>query len=209
MSKTLLILSTQALVSTLFLSSSFAQLSQQMPVCHGYNDTNLGLMNTEVIEYKTTVPNGQKRQVLVRARLVQMMADTNNSYGVHQHYIVTLSDSIDAASEIEISSSKNDYTTPSAADLQAGPIYICGEYATTDPNGSPPITNFEPSKTGAMIHWTHYANPAGGPTSSGHPSGWVFANGKLFGLYPPGGSGSNTSFDRGNARPNQNHRRSF
>lgn len=180
--------------STLLLSSnSFAQsLTQQpypkgMPVCQGYNGLQLTRLDNDfVMNLKKTTKNLYKKQVFVKAKLVSIGQVANNSYGKHLRFVVTLAkpgEDIAHENLIEISHSMNGYTSPTASDLSAGPIYICGEYSTTDVNKEPKITKFEPSTTGAMIHWTHLATPDVNSTPSGHPNGWIFANGKLFGTY--------------------------
>ena len=144
-----------------------------------------GFQNSKVVQLKKTTQNNYKEQVLVKTYLVQNLPNTNNQYGIHAHFIVSLAEptAVDFKAHdnlIEIAESLNDYTAPTAADLSQGPIYLCGEYATTLANGFPPITKFIPSTTGAMIHWTHLA----GPNMDGHyshPNGWIVANGKVFG----------------------------
>jgi hypothetical protein len=171
----------------LFAPSAFAQsaLPSGMPICR----TNKGVAitafdNTKVMNLKVTTANLYKEQVLVKATLVSIGAVTNNSFGRHMHFIVTLAGPTEQVAHtniIEIAHSMNTYTSPTAADL-TGPIYICGEYSTTDATKLPKITKFTPSPTGAMIHWTHLANPNINSIPS-HPHGWIFANGKLFGTY--------------------------
>jgi hypothetical protein len=175
----------------LVISFSFGAVAQtqgqaaNIPHCYGYQHQVLALENSKVIQLKQTTKNNYKEQVFVKVYLVQSLADTVNSYGRHAHFIVSLvepgSDSFkNRENIIEISDSLNDYTSPSVEDLGHGPIYICGEYATTDPNGLPAITKFTPSQTGAMIHWTHLAGPNIEARYS-HPNGWIFVNGKTFG----------------------------
>ncbi len=144
------------LLSPLF--SAAVVSAEPMPRC--YNEKGeLSLMNEEVIQFKRTMPNLKKIQVLVKATLVKEMQPTFNQYGHHQHFIVALRDDVnDANGLIEVSHSMNGYTFPEASDLKAGPVYICAEYSTTDKNGFPKITKFTPSETGAMLHWTHQAS---------------------------------------------------
>jgi hypothetical protein len=130
------------------------------------------------------VPNLQKIQVFIKATFIKELPPTFNQYGHHQHFILGLRESNlnDPEGLIEIAHSMNGYTFPEARDLSTGPVYICGEYSTTDINGFPKITKFKPSETGAMIHWTHQAGrlPIYQKTT-GHPNGWIYSNGKIFG----------------------------
>lgn len=176
-----------AALSVLFLSTLVSSVSFANPFPKCFDGKNeLQPMNEKVIQFKKTLPNLQKVQVFVKAKFVKELAPTFNQYGHHQHFIVSLRDDVnDAEGLIEISHSMNGYTFPEAAALSAGPVYICGEYSTTDKNGFPKITKFNPSETGAMIHWTHQA---GGDStyqvpSRGHPHGFIYANGTIFGLY--------------------------
>ena len=161
------------------LSPAFAQSVPQQP-CLDYNHTAIPLENETVLGYKTSLPNLQKKQVYVKGTLVKYMGPIRNQHGVHLHFIMALRDPAQPnsmADLIEISHSMNGTgvsDAPTEADLRAGPFYICGEYSTTNANGTPPVTKFTPSVTGAMIHFTHRAG-------QGHPSGFIFANGKTFG----------------------------
>lgn len=174
------------LLILLSLSPAFssAVLADPMPRCFGERE-QLQVMNEEVIQFKQTMPNLKKIQVLVKANFVREMSPTVNGYGQHQHFIVSLrDDTTDQAALIEIAHSMNGYTFPEASDLKAGPIYICAEYSTTNVNGFPKITKFTPSATGAMLHWTHQANRGEiDMKTGGHPNGWIYANGKVFGRY--------------------------
>jgi len=167
----------------LFLSLSVAS-ADPFPKCFD-GRTELQPMNEKVIQFKRTLPNLQKVQVMVKAMFVKELSPTVNQYGTHQHFIVSLRDNAnDTESLIEISHSMNGYSFPEASDMRAGPIYLCGEYSTTDKNGFPKITKFTPSETGAMIHWTHQAGRSINYQipSHGHPNGWIFANGRVFGI---------------------------
>lgn len=167
------------------LVSFFSQAELPLPKCYD-GKKEMALVNPEtIIQYKRTMPNLQKIQVFVKTTLVKELPPTFNSYGHHQHFIVALrDDKNDVEGHIEISHSMNGYTFPEASDLSKGPVYICGEYSTTDKNGFPKITKFIPSETGAMIHWTHQAGrlPIGEKTN-GHPNGWIYSEGKIFGEY--------------------------
>ena len=173
------------LLNLFSISSSFAQSlpgQSAMPKCFDGSERQLSLMDEAVIQYKSTMPNLQKIQVLVQGTLVKMMGPITNSNGTHLHFIISLrGNPRDSQSLIEIAASMSGYTTPSVQDLQAGPIFLCGEYSTTNINGFPKITSFEPSVTGAMIHWTHEANNTPDVPATGHPHGWIYANGKIFG----------------------------
>ena len=161
--------------------ASFA--ADPMPKCFDANKNEISVMNQAVIQYKTTLPNLQKVQVLVKATLVKMMPNVTNAFGTHMHFIISLSDDpSDPTGQIEIADSINGYTQASPADLSAGPFYLCGEYSTTNVNGTPKITTFTPSVTGAMIHWTHENDTNVSTPANGHPNGWIYANGKTFGL---------------------------
>ena len=162
--------------------SSFA--IEPMPKCYDHG-RELSVMNEAVVQYKQTMPNLQKTQVLVKATLVKEMQPTVNDFGQHQHFIVALrDDKSDPAGLIEVANSMNGYEFPESSDLKAGPIYICAEYSTTNANGFPKITKFVPSATGAMLHWTHQANGRSiDLPTNGHPNGWIYANGKVFGRY--------------------------
>lgn len=171
----------------LILVSLNASALDLLPKCYdGHRE--LPLMNEEVIQYKKTMPNLKKIQVFVKATFVRELPPTFNQYGHHQHFIVALREDIkDPAGLIEISHSMNGYTFPEASDLSKGPVYICGEYSTTDVNGFPKITKFIPSETGAMLHWTHQAGKRKiEEKSDGHPNGWIFSEGKIFGRYERG-----------------------
>ncbi len=173
--------------SLLFLfcmSPVFSVSAEPMPKCYDRN-RELPVMNEAVIQYKQTMPNLQKIQVLVKATLVREMEPTFNQFGHHQHFIVALrDDKNDQEGLIEISHSMNGYSFPEARDLAAGPVYICAEYSTTNANKLPKITKFTPSATGAMLHWTHQASKSGiEMPSHGHPNGWIYANGRIFGRY--------------------------
>lgn len=163
-------------------------MAEPMPKCFD-GRRELPVMNEEVIQYKQTMPNLKKIQVLVKAKFVKEMQPTLNSYGQHQHFIVSLrEDKSDPLGLIEISHSMNGYSFPEASDLAAGPVYICAEYSTTDANGFPRITKFTPSATGAMLHWTHQAGRSSiDMATKGHPNGWIYANGKVFGRYSKNG----------------------
>lgn len=168
----------------LVLSPLFSASAEPMPRC--YNEHGeLSLMNEEVVQFKRTMPNLKKIQVFVKVNFVREMQPTFNQYGHHQHFIVSLRDDLtDKDALIEISHSMNGYTFPEASDLKAGPVYICAEYSTTDKNGFPKITKFTPSETGAMLHWTHQASRSSiDMKGGGHPNGWIYANGKVFGRY--------------------------
>jgi len=155
---------------------------ESMPKCFG-NGQELSVMNEAVVQYKQTVPNLKKIQVLVKATLVKELSPTVNAFGQHQHFIVSLREDLsDQSAWIEVANSMNGYIFPEARDLQAGPFYICAEYSTTNANGFPKITKFTPSVTGAELHWTHQANGGDiGDLAYGHPNGWIYANGKVFG----------------------------
>lgn len=174
-----------ALLISFFSITTFAQtLPADMPVCRDASRAALPIDNAGVLKLKTTTPNLFKKQVFVKAKLVSIGEIKNNSYGRHLRFIVTLADKGQAIAHenlIEISQSLNGYNYPTASDL-SGVIYICGEYSTTDMNQLPRITKFEPSETGAMIHWTHAASRDLNAPSR-HPHGWVYANGKIFGTY--------------------------
>jgi hypothetical protein len=174
-------------ITVLLLVFFFSTLAQALPFPKCFNGRSEILpMNEKVIQFKKSLPNLQKVQVFVKATFVRELPPTLNQYGSHQHFIVSLTDDLsNPEGLIEISHSMNGYTFPEASDLRTGPIYICGEYSTTDKNGFPKITKFTPSETGAMIHWTHqsgsstnYQIPA-----HGHPNGFIYANGTIFGLY--------------------------
>ena len=168
--------------------TSFAQMTglpKGMPICRDQSKKVLPFGNAEVVKLKTTTPNLYKQQVFVKAQFVSMGSVSQNSYGKHLRFIVSLADkgkTVAHENLIEISQSMNGYIAPTAADL-TGTIYICGEYSTTDMNKLPKITDFEPSATGAMIHWTHAAGPDVNVPTGRHPHGWLYANGKLFGVY--------------------------
>ena len=67
-------------------------------------------MNEAVIQYKQTLPNLKKVQVLVKATLVREMQPNFNEFGQHQHFIVALrDDKSDQAGLIEIAHSMNGY----------------------------------------------------------------------------------------------------
>ena len=155
---------------------------EAMPKCYSHG-RELSVMNEAVVQYKQTMPNLKKIQVLVKATLVKEMSPTLNNFGQHQHFIVALrDDKSDQAGLIEVANSMNGYIFPEASDLAAGPIYICAEYSTTNAKGFPKITKFTPSDTGAMLHWTHQADQGNiGDQTMGHPNGWIYANGKVFG----------------------------
>lgn len=168
------------------LSSVIANVAfaEPMPRCFD-EKRQLDVMNEQVIQFKRTMPNLKKIQVLVKANFVKEMQPTFNNYGHHQHFIVSLRDDLnDSEALIEISHSMNGYTFPEASDLKKGPIYICAEYSTTRADGFPKITKFTPSATGAMLHWTHQASRSSiDMQGGGHPNGWIYANGKVFGRY--------------------------
>jgi hypothetical protein len=167
----------------LLLLSPLASSAEPMPKC--FDGTNeIQPMNETVVQYKQTMPNLRKFQVLVKATLVKMMPNTTNAFGTHEHFIVSLrDDTSDPAGQIEIAHSMNEYTAPSESDLRAGPVFLCGEYSTTNANGIPKITKFIPSVTGAEIHWTHQATNSLDAPVGGHPNGWIYANGKVFGRF--------------------------
>lgn len=167
----------------LLLVSPLVSSAEPMPKCFD-GATEIQPMNETVVQYKQTMPNLRKFQVMVKATLVKMMPNTSNAFGTHEHFIVSLRDNTsDAAAQIEIAHSMNEYTAPSEIDLRAGPIFLCGEYSTTRADGMPKITKFTPSATGAMIHWTHQATNNLDTPVNGHPNGWIYANGKVFGRY--------------------------
>ena len=172
-------------VSPALFLTSFAQGIGQQP-CADYQGKPIPEGNQTVIGYKTTLPNLMKKQVYVKGTLVKYMGPIHNQHGTHLHFIMNLGNQTDTmATMIEISHSMNGMTSndyPTENDLKAGPIFICGEYSTTNVNGTPKITKFTPSATGAMIHWTHRADSEGGHQS--HPHGWIMANGKVFGNDP-------------------------
>jgi hypothetical protein len=177
----------KSLLFLLVLSPLFSASAEPMPRCFDER-SELQVSNESVIQYKSTMPNLKKIQVFVKAKFVREMQPTMNQFGQHQHFIVNLREDIsDKAGLIEIAHSMNGYTFPEASDLKAGPIYICAEYSTTDKNGYPKITKFTPSETGAMLHWTHQASKSNiDMKAGGHPNGWIYANGKVFGRYNNG-----------------------
>jgi len=172
-----------SLLFLLLVSPLASYAGNPIPKCFDANKNEISVMNEAVVQYKTTLPNLQKVQVLVKATLVKMMPNVVNDFGTHMHFIISLrDDTSDPAGLIEIADSINGYTTASASDLSAGPFYLCGEYSTTNANGLPKITTFTPSVTGAMIHWTHQNDTDVSTPANGHPNGWIYANGKTFGL---------------------------
>jgi len=163
-------------------SFSSALANEPMPKCFDGHQQLISVMNEQVVGFKKTLPNLRKVQVLVKATLVQMMPNVSNAFGIHEHFIISLGeDASNPVTQIEIADSINGYNSPTESDLSAGPIYLCGEYSTTNANGYPKITTFTPSSTGAMIHWTHQNNTDLGIPAEGHPNGWIYANGKVFG----------------------------
>ena len=165
------------------ISYSYAQNSLATPPpCFGWDGKPMNLMNAQVMDMKRTLPNLQKREVYVKVKLSKFDGVVATEFGPHLHFDVTLEDGNGNSTQIGISHSYDEYTAPTVFDLQSGPILLCGEFSNTDINREPKVIKFTPSPTGAMIHWTHQANSAPIDTfSHGHPSGWIFANGKLFG----------------------------
>ncbi len=183
------------ITSALFLALYFCFLSApqsmaqqalpQAPTCYGEHHQVLSNSNARVVSLKQTTQNLYKEQAFVQAHLVKMLAVVVNSYGHHEHFIVSLGEPssptfLNKENLIEIADSLNDYSAPSADELSKGPIYLCGEYNTADAAKTPQILNFSPSVTGAIIHWTHLAGPNVDGNYS-HPNGWVYVNGKLYG----------------------------
>ena len=165
-------------------AQDFGNFPAGMPTCRDKQGNPLTHFdNQKVMQLKKTTQNLYKEQVFVKAKLVSVEDIKSNAYGKHLRFIITFANAgekITRDNLIEISHSLNGYSSPTREDLAAGPIYICGEYSTTDVNKLPEITNFEPSVTGAMIHWTHLAGYNVNKIGK-HPHGWIFANGKLFG----------------------------
>ena len=165
------------------------------PHCLDRNGKELPIDNSGVLTLKTSTPNQYTTQEHVKGTISVIYPDRNG----HHHFAIQIGS--DAEQGIEVVFNDEFGSVPG---LTVGmTVEACGEYITSNQA----TAQYPPSPMDAIIHWVHI-----NPNGSGHPSGFLMIDGKLYGDAPGGGSSShgNSGVRNGNGQnqnqnQNQNH----
>jgi hypothetical protein len=159
-----------ALSATLaFIGFSQITYADTAPDCLDDSGAVLSTMDQQVIQWKTTTQNQFKSRALVQGTVDRVFADATD----HHHFEISLGP--DAADTLEVVYNLGFGATPS---VQVGDsVEACGDYITSYAQGG----GYQPSPSGALIHWIHRSD------TSKHPDGFLMVNGVLYGQ----GSGNN------------------
>jgi hypothetical protein len=146
-------------------------IADEAPDCLDNNGNALSVMDSTVIQWKTSTPNEWKSRALVTGTVDQIFPDATG----HHHFEITLdasgdwSSSPNSSATLEVVYNEGFGATPQ---IQVGDsIEACGDYITSYEQGG----GYQASPSGALIHWIHQSD------TPKHPNGFLMVNGVLYG----------------------------
>lgn len=156
---------TGALLASLMASGS-ALADDAVPACYG-NSGPIPVINGQVLDWKTSTPNGTLLRAHVKGTVGTVYPDRND----HHHFSLQL-----GSGSVEIVFNEDFGATP---EIQTGmTIEACGDFI----NEFEPNNGYPASPDGAIVHWVHRSN------SPKHASGYLVIDGTLYGNGPDTGN---------------------
>jgi len=156
-------------LATLFGAAAAQAKLGEIPKCEGKSGEALAIDNERVLRFKLTTPN----QFLERARVEGRVVRILSSRPAHDHFEIQIGSKPQDTLEVVFN---RDFGSPQAK--VGDEVEACGDYITSNA----PTPKYQPSPSGAIIHWVH-ENSRGGA----HPDGFVVTNDRLlhgFGRQP-------------------------
>lgn len=157
------------LVASLSISWSAQAKLAEVPACEGKGGQELSVDNNRVLNFKATTPN----QYLERARVEGKVVRILESRPEHAHFEIQIGpgpkDTLEVVFNLDFGRPQ-----PKVGDI----VEACGDYITSNA----PTPKYQPSPSGAIIHWVH-ENSRGGE----HPDGYIILNDRFmhgFGRQP-------------------------
>ncbi len=150
----------------LFLVATSAAWSSPVPCMDGSEE--LSIDNEKVVEMKKVAPLGRVFRAYVQGKVTRIFPSRTNSRGtVHEHFEIQIGDSPKDVLEVVYSEDFGDMPSPQpGAEVEA-----CGDFI----NAYGKNNGYEPSPSGAIIHWVHKSN------TSSHDDGFVVMGDELYG----------------------------
>jgi hypothetical protein len=146
------------LVASLSISWSAEAKLEELPKCAGKDGKALPIDNSRVVALKATTPN----QFLERARVEGRVVRILGSRPEHAHFEIQIGPNAKDTLEVVFNLDFGRPQPKVGDDVEA-----CGDYITSNA----PTPRYQPSPSGAIIHWVH-ENSRGG----GHPDGYIVLN---------------------------------
>jgi len=141
----------------------------ELPKCEGKNGQALPIDNNRVLTLKSSTPN----QFLERARVEGRVVRILGSRPSHAHFEIQIGPNAKDTLEVVFNTDFGRPQPKVGDDVEA-----CGDYITSNA----PTPRYQPSPSGAIIHWVH-ENSRGGA----HPDGYIVMNDRFmygFGRQP-------------------------
>ena len=129
---------------------------------------DLSIDNGKVLDMKRAAPQGVAIRAFVSGRVTRNFAERKNGHGtVHDHFEIQIGNSADDVLEVVYSEDFGEMPAPKVGAF----VEACGDFI----NASAKNRGYDPSPSGAIIHWVHQSN------SSRHDSGFVMIGDDLYG----------------------------
>lgn len=150
--------------------SSLTSFAGQMPDCLDERGRDLPLMNSTVIEWKSSTNSGFKSRAHVEGVVGEIYGEVGpaQSGGAsHDHFQLTLDE--DHSVEVIFNNEFGKALTV----RKGAKVEVCGDFI----NSSKQNGRYPPSPDGAIIHWVHRS-----PDLSRHQDGYIIMDGVLYGF---------------------------
>jgi len=152
-----------AILGLTVLGFSQVSFADTFPECLDMNGNPLPFMDPQVFAWKYSTQNRFSARALVQGVVDRLFPDATD----HRHFEIRLGP--DPRDTLEVVYNLGFGATPA---VQVGNmVEACGDYITSFTQGG----GFQPSPSGALIHWIHRSDT---PT---HPNGYLIVNGVLYG----------------------------
>ena len=148
-------------VAALFGGAAAQAKLGEIPKCEGRNGEALSVDNQRVLGFKFSTPN----QFLERARVDGRVVRILSSRPEHDHFEIQIGPKPQDTLEVVFN---RDFGSPQAK--VGDEVEACGDYITSNA----PTERYQPSPSGAIIHWVH-ENSRGGA----HPDGFLVTNDQI------------------------------
>jgi hypothetical protein len=150
-----------ALLGFMAFASGFAQAQTVSCLSHG---SPLAINNTDILNWKATSRNQFRSRAHLSGTFIKRYADQTG----HEHFEVQIGSQ--SSDTIEIIYNQEFGSIPAINPRAV--IEACGDYITANAS----VGGYKASPDGAIVHWVHQStNP------SGHDSGFVMVDGKIYG----------------------------
>lgn len=159
----------------LFTQIAFAfSANDPIPDCPANDGTTIPVINKVVLEWKNGKPGEPPKanQFRSRAHLRGLVDKIYPDRNGHQHFEMQIGPNVDTDS-VEVIYNEDFGALPHLA--RGMHVDACGDFIISTAQAG----DYPPSPAGAIIHWVHM-----NPSHHGHPSGYVWIEGKLCGQEP-------------------------